>query len=60
MFYSVVHRESSVGLPNVFDTPAGTISVDADAAAFLQVVAWEVSESWRRKTKAWFLKGKAH
>ncbi len=60
VFYAVVHRESPVGLPNSFDTPTGTISVDQDAASFLQGVAWEASESWRRKTKAWFLKGKTY
>ena len=60
VFYAVVHRESPVGLPNSFDTPGGTISVDSDAAAYLQGVAWEVSETWRKRTKAWFLKGKAY
>ena len=60
VFYAVVHRESPVGLPNSFDTPGRRISVDSNAAAYLQGVAWEVSETWRRKTKAWFLKGKAY
>jgi hypothetical protein len=59
VFYAVVHRESPVGLPNSFKTPSGEITIDAADAAFLQGVAWETSEKWRRKTRAWFLKGKA-
>lgn len=57
VFYSVIHRTSPRGLPNVIVTPEGTLSVTPDDAGFLQDVAWETSERWRRKTKPWFVKG---
>jgi hypothetical protein len=57
IFYSVIHRTSPKGLPSVIVTPEGTLSVTADDAGFLQDVAWETSERWRRKTKPWFVKG---
>lgn len=57
VFYSVIHRTSPKGLPNVIVTPEGTLSVTPEDAGFLQDVAWETSERWRQKTKPWFVKG---
>jgi len=57
VFYSVIHRASPQGLPNEIITPEGTLTVTPDDATFLQGVAWETSERWRRKTKPWFVKG---
>jgi hypothetical protein len=69
VFHAVIHRESPVGLPGRLTPPsivpnenglpdAGTVEVPADDAVFLQEVAWETAEKWRRKTKAAFLKPK--
>lgn len=57
VFYSVIHRASPQGLPPAIVTPEGTLTVSPEDAGFLQRVAWETSERWRRKTKAWFVKG---
>lgn len=57
VFYSVIHRVSPQGLPPVIATPQGTLTVSPDNAVFLQGVAWETSERWRRQSKAWFVKG---
>lgn len=59
VFYSLIHRVSPVGLPGTLETPMGTISVGSDDARYLQQVAWDTSEKWRAKLKAWFLHGKA-
>jgi hypothetical protein len=56
VFYSVIHRVSPVGLPSIIETQAGSISVAAGEARMLQEVAWEQSEQWRHRTKAWFLR----
>ena len=56
VFYSVIHRESPAGLPATITTPKTTLAVSAEDAALFQNLAWEVSEEWRRNTKAWFLR----
>lgn len=56
VFYSVIHRESPEGLPGTITTPKASLSVSPEDAALFQKVAWEVSEAWRAKTKAWFLR----
>lgn len=56
VFYSVIHRESPEGLPATVVTPKVTLTVAPDDAALFQRIAWEVSERWRAKTKAWFLR----
>lgn len=56
VFYSVIHRESPVGLPATITTPKATLAVSTEDAALFQNLAWEVSEEWRRNTKAWFLR----
>jgi prepilin-type N-terminal cleavage/methylation domain-containing protein len=56
VFYAVLHRQSPVGLPSVLETQSGSISLAADEARMLQEVAWEQSELWRHRTKAWFLR----
>ena len=56
VFYSVIHRSSPHGLPPSISTPIASISVPEYDAKFLQQVAWDTSEKWRRKTRAWFLK----
>ncbi|NBR07570.1 MAG: type II secretion system protein [Planctomycetes bacterium] len=57
VFYSVIHRSDPKGLPSAILTPNNKISIAADDASFLQEVAWETSEKWRKKTRAWFLNG---
>lgn len=56
VFYSVIHRESPEGLPSTITTPNTSLSVSPVDAARFQQQAWEVSEAWRAKTKAWFLR----
>jgi hypothetical protein len=31
------------------------VTVPPDAAALMQAVAWQTSETWRKKTRAWYL-----
>jgi len=56
VFYSVIHRESPEGLPSTITTPKASLSVAPADAAIFQQTAWMVSETWRAKTKAWFLR----
>ena len=56
VFYSVIHRASPEGLPATITIPKATLSVSPQEATLFQKVAWEVSELWRAKTKAWFLR----
>jgi hypothetical protein len=58
--YSLIHRVSPVGVPGTLETPMGTVSLSPDDAGYLQQVAWETSEKWRRKMQPWFVKGKAY
>ena len=55
VFYSVIHRSDPKGLAPLIITSKNKIIVSADDALFLQEVAWETSEKWRKKTRAWFL-----
>lgn len=59
-------RESPEGLPatltpaeftpNPEGLPSGeTVSVPPDDAAFMQTVVWQTAETWRKKTRAWYL-----
>lgn len=57
VFYSVIHRSDPRGLTPAIITDKNKISIPADDASFLQDVAWEVSEKWRKKVRAWFLNG---
>lgn len=42
--------------PNPEGLPSGeTVTVPDDAAAFMQAVAWQTAETWRKKTRAWYL-----
>jgi prepilin-type N-terminal cleavage/methylation domain-containing protein len=67
VFHSLIHRESPEGLPGTLAPAAlqpnpeglpdaGTVSVPAEDAVFLQSIAWQTAERWRQKTKAWYLK----
>lgn len=56
VFYSVIHRESPEGLPASIASKKASLSVSPGQAADFQQTAWEVSEAWRAKTKAWFLR----
>jgi hypothetical protein len=47
-------------LPNPERLPSGeAVTVPADAAALMQAVAWQTSETWRKKTRAWYLNPRA-
>ena len=35
------------------------VTVPPDAAALMQAVAWQTSETWRKKTRAWYLNPRA-
>ena len=42
--------------PNPEGLPSGeTVTVPPDAAALMQAVAYQTSETWRKKTRAWYL-----
>lgn len=67
VFHALIHRESPEGLPaeltpEPVDPDSGepatveTIRVSENEALYLQNVAWRTAESWRRRTKAWFLR----
>lgn len=56
VFYSVIHRSSPAGLPASLSTPLANVAVLKKDARLMQETAWEISERWRSKTKAWFLK----
>jgi prepilin-type N-terminal cleavage/methylation domain-containing protein len=66
VFHALIHQESPEGLPGTLTpaafapNPAGlpsgeAVTVPADAAALMQAVAWQTSETWRKKTRAWYL-----
>lgn len=43
-------RSRPAGLPS-----GETVTVPDDAAALMQTVAWQTAETWRKKTRAWYL-----
>ena len=57
VFHSVIHRIDPKGLPCEVTTKKGdTVSVSPELAAYFQSVAWKVSERYRNKYKAYYLK----
>jgi prepilin-type N-terminal cleavage/methylation domain-containing protein len=57
VFHSIIHRLDPKGLPCEVTTESGsTVSVSPELANYFQTVAWQVSEKYRKKYKAYYLK----
>jgi len=57
VFHSIIHRLDPKGLPCEVTTESGsTVSVSPELANYFQTIAWQVSEKYRKKYKAYYLK----